>query len=136
MRAAIGRSRLSAPCYSLVPHTPARPREAHMPTPLRPMTLGELLDRIFFLYRTHFIVFAGIVALPNLGLLAVQLVMIVARDRGSVLGYMGLLLVLLVTGIVVGAVSQAATVIALSKVYLNRPVTIADAFSTIKGRIV
>ena len=37
-----------------------------MNTPLRPMNLGELLDRSFFLYRKHFVLFAGIIALPYL----------------------------------------------------------------------
>src|SRR6202051_3258887 len=33
---------------------------------LRPLSLGELLDRSFFLYRRHFILFAGISAIPYL----------------------------------------------------------------------
>ena len=39
---------------------------------LRPLSLGELLDRCFFLYRKNFLLFAGIVALPHLVLLAFQ----------------------------------------------------------------
>ena len=44
-----------------------------MTTALRPLTLGELLDRTFLLYRQHFVVFVGIAALPHLALLAFQL---------------------------------------------------------------
>ena len=33
---------------------------------LRPLTLGELLDRSFSLYRHHFWLFVGIMALPSL----------------------------------------------------------------------
>ena len=33
---------------------------------LRPLTLGELLDRSFSLYRRHFWLFVGIMALPSL----------------------------------------------------------------------
>ena len=31
---------------------------------LRPLSLGELLDRTFSLYRNHFWVFVGIMAIP------------------------------------------------------------------------
>jgi hypothetical protein len=34
------------------------------PLDLRPLSLGELLDRTFFLYRRHFLLFAGIAAIP------------------------------------------------------------------------
>jgi hypothetical protein len=37
-----------------------------MTTQLRPLSTGELLDRTFSLYRSHFVVFLGIVALPHL----------------------------------------------------------------------
>ena len=50
-----------------------------MATALRPLDTGELLDRTFSLYRTHFSLFVGIVALPNLASLAVQLVAAVER---------------------------------------------------------
>ena len=33
---------------------------------LRPMSLGEVLDRTFTTYREHFLLFAGITALPYL----------------------------------------------------------------------
>ncbi len=33
---------------------------------LRPMTLGEVLDRTFHLYKNNFWLFAGIIALPLL----------------------------------------------------------------------
>ena len=33
---------------------------------LRPLSLGELLDRTFFLYRRHFLLFVGIAAMPQL----------------------------------------------------------------------
>jgi len=41
---------------------------------LRPLTIGELLDRTFFYYRRHFVLFVGIAALPSVILLAFQLV--------------------------------------------------------------
>ena len=36
---------------------------------LRPLSLGELLDRTFFLYRRHFLLFIGIAAVPYLVIL-------------------------------------------------------------------
>ena len=41
---------------------------------LRLMTLGEVLDRTFKLYKSHFALFAGITALPALVLMIVQLI--------------------------------------------------------------
>src|SRR5580692_898851 len=45
-----------------------------MPAQLRPMTLGEILDRTFEIYRKQFLLFVGIAAPPSLVLLALQLV--------------------------------------------------------------
>ena len=44
-----------------------------MVTVLRPLSTSELLDRTFHLYRNNFVVFAGIAALPQLVVLALQL---------------------------------------------------------------
>jgi hypothetical protein len=38
--------------------------------PLRPMNLGEILDRTFQIYRSRFLVFVGIAALPALAVMA------------------------------------------------------------------
>jgi len=40
---------------------------------LRPLTLGEILDRTFSLYRRHFLLFLGITAIPQLLILALNL---------------------------------------------------------------
>ncbi|PYV11272.1 MAG: hypothetical protein DMG23_04795, partial [Acidobacteria bacterium] len=46
-------------------------QEAAMATPdLRPLSFGELLDRTFSLYRRHFWVFVGIMAIPQLFIVA------------------------------------------------------------------
>ena len=109
-----------------------------MPDALRPMTVGELLDRTFFLYRKHFVLFVGLVGLPHLFLLAVQLLSIVIRS-GEPFNFDFLSLVTVLLQIVVYlpivAVSQAATVIAVSRIHLGRETTISDAFNSIKGRI-
>ena len=40
---------------------------------LRPLSIGELLDRTFSLYRRNFLLFIGISAIPQLLVLALQL---------------------------------------------------------------
>ena len=44
-----------------------------MTTELRPLSFGELLDRTFSYYRSHFWVFVGIMAIPQILLVAVAL---------------------------------------------------------------
>lgn len=109
-----------------------------MPSELRPLSLGELLDRSFFLYRGHFMLFVGIIALPNLVLLAFQLAGVALQMQGGWLGLTVTILWTLATVVVslgVMAASQGATVIAVSRVHLDRPVSISESFAGIKGRI-
>jgi glycerophosphoryl diester phosphodiesterase family protein len=102
---------------------------------LRPLSLGELLDRCFFLYRKNFLLFAGLTALPHLVLLAFQLGE-VGMQKWMGVGA-GLVWTLATYALTLGvtAASQGATVIAVSHVHLGRPVTIAESFAGIKGRI-
>ena len=104
---------------------------------LRPLSLGELLDRAFFLYRKYFLVFAGIIAFPHLALLAVQLIGVVLRP-GRTLGGQGIsvlwTLVIAVVALGVAAISQGGTVIAVSHVHLGHSVSISEAFAGMKGR--
>jgi MFS family permease len=109
-----------------------------MSSDLGPMTLGELLDRTFSLYRRNFLLFVGIVALPHLILLAFQLSSVVLRlGRSATLAAAGVIWTLATVIVQLGAVaaSQGATVIAVSRVHLDRPVSIAQSFAGIKGRI-
>ena len=109
-----------------------------MTTSLRPMSLGELLDRSFFLYRKHFALFVGIIALPHLVLLAFQLIG-VAINRGTTMAFTATGLVWLFATLVLylgaSAASQGATVVAVSKVHLGTDTSISEAFAGIKGRI-
>src|SRR5258708_39646612 len=43
---------------------------------LRPLSIGEILDRTFSLYRRNFLLFIGISALPQLLVLALRLVQV------------------------------------------------------------
>ena len=110
-----------------------------MSSDLRPMTLGELLDRTFFLYRKNFLLFVGIVALPYLVLLAFQLSGVAFRlgSTSSALAAVSVFwtFATLIVNLGVYAASQGATVIAVSHLHLGRPVSIAESFAGIKGRI-
>jgi hypothetical protein len=54
-----------------------------MATALRPLATGELLDRTFSLYRSHFALFLGIFALPNLCVLAFQCLALAFQSPGN-----------------------------------------------------
>jgi len=106
-----------------------------MTTVLRPMSTSELLDRTFFLYRKHFVLFVGIVAVPYLITLAFQLVSLSVHPRR--LGPAGSLwtLIWVCVYLTTLAAAQAGTVVAVSDVHLERPVTIQSALASIKGRL-
>ena len=123
---------------------------------LRPLSIGELLDRTFSLYRRNFLLFIGISAIPQLLVLALQLVQLaitpvrvpfrppVTTDFQSIApgfsmgGVMGLL-ALLVVGVVVYVIaylfSQGGTVFAVSELYLGRPTTIGQSLGRVRGEL-
>jgi hypothetical protein len=117
---------------------------------LRPMTLGEVLDRTFSLYKENFLLFAGIVAIPYLivvvfSLLYTGSMMAPAVTPGTavspimamqILGDLLMTLVLFaLVSLVVFASAQAATVIAVSDLYLGRKPGLAQSFARVRGRI-
>ncbi len=109
-----------------------------MTTALRPLSLGELLDRSFFLYRKHFALFVGIEALPHLVLLAFQLLGVGFGSQSGgvfVARYWYWLIPTLVIQMGVAAASQGATVVAVSNVHLDGDASISSAFAGMKGRI-
>jgi hypothetical protein len=118
---------------------------------LRPMSLGEVLDRTFSLYKSRFWLFAGIAALPYLiisifsvavrpalGNIApapgasvppAQLTAALSSALEGLLVYMGVFLCAY-------AAAQAATVAAVSDLYLGRPASIRQSFARVRGKIV
>ena len=111
-----------------------------MATALRPLSTGELLDRTFSLYRNHFVLFVGIFALPHLCVLAFQCLSFALQTPGSsprnvlVISVLGLIAAVL--SMVVAAAAQAATVVAVSQVHLDRPAGVMDSFSKVKHQII
>jgi len=106
-----------------------------MVTVLRPLSTSELLDRTFHLYRNNFLLFVGIAAIPQLFVLALQLVGAGLIFRGAFIGYGLMALLTALLSYIAIEISQAATVMAVSNVHLDQPVTIASAFSQAKSSI-
>lgn len=109
---------------------------------MRPLSTGEVLDRTFAIYRSRFWLFAGIAALSGavqLGANALTLVgqhLVMTRygfraaTAGSTIGsVIGELLFFLAV-----SVTQAATVHALSEVYLGRDATVGGSLRPTVGR--
>jgi hypothetical protein len=110
-----------------------------MATALRPLSTGELLDRVFSLYRSHFGLFIGIFALPHLAVLAFKCLGLAFQPSGPPMAHLFARLPwiygALFLSLIFGAVSQAATVLAVSQVHLDRPASVVSSFSRIKGHI-
>jgi hypothetical protein len=111
-----------------------------MITALRPLSTGELLDRTFSLYRNHFMLFVGIFALPRLLVLGLQFLQLIDQKPYARMPNLWASLLwtvaLMIVGMIMAAASQAATVIAVSELHLDRPTGIADSFSRVKGHLV
>ncbi|MGA8036553.1 MAG: hypothetical protein WA823_17035 [Candidatus Acidiferrales bacterium] len=119
---------------------------------LRPLSLGEVLDRTFSLYRQNFWLFVGICALPRLLILIFQLGQVaflhasvapLSPHSGPNFGGLGsgpALGGILAAG-AVGAViyviaflyAHGASVCAVSDLYLGRSATISGSFRKMRG---
>jgi len=112
---------------------------------LRPMTLGEVLDHTFTLYRENFLLFVGIAALPYLMLLIGRFLLLLGtRARfqnpdnfspgmlgGIILGGVGAAAV----WVILLGIAQAATIWAVSELYLGRSASVRAAYVNSKDRI-
>ena len=110
-----------------------------MTAALRPLSTGELLDRTFSLYRRYFGLFVGIFALPHLVVLAVQFLQVMnQRPYGRTPNFLAAILwfvAILFVGLIMAAASQAAAVIAVSELHLDRPASVVDSFVRVKGHL-
>ena len=119
---------------------------------LRPLTLGELLDRLFSLYRHHFWLFVGIMAVPSLLGLAFGLLVAlfnptpgspgsVAADAkpaeilGAVLWFLAAVIGMMIVYFITYAVALGATTVAVSQLYMGRPISIRGAYAPLRGRV-
>lgn len=116
---------------------------------LRPLSLGELLDRTFSLYKKHFWLFVGIMAIPaaftipaNTLLLSFQgSLMNISPGRppvlpapgyiaGVILGYLAFMAIFLV----VYSIAIGAATCAVADAYLGRPSTVRGAYARIRAK--
>ncbi len=114
-----------------------------MESHLRPLSLGEILDRTALLYRTHFLLFAGISAVYAgfvmvlnmllIGLSALLTARHVATElHWTVQVFSGIILLLTYMA---GGVAVAANNRAVAWVHLGEPATIGSAYQSIQPRI-
>jgi hypothetical protein len=124
---------------------------------LRPLSLGEILDRTFSLYRNHFALFAGITAIPYLLFLAFGLAQVLLMsptagvprilieppqlqadstfNAGAMVFGLLIGLAAVIVGFVAYLLAQGATVFAVSELYLGRTTTIGASFRRVRGEL-
>jgi hypothetical protein len=130
----------TAPAPSPYSNVVVAPSQGPPAYELRPLTLGELLDRTFSLYRSRFWLFSGISASAA----AVELV-IAGAGRVIMHHYTKNPQVIYTAGIFVTwiayiiyfffyCVTQAATCFAMAEVYLNRPASIGSSLRAVRSK--
>lgn len=122
---------------------------------LRPLSLGEILDRTFTLYRRNFLLFLGITAIPHLLTLGLNITQVMltkfpavrkpsvpvqefqtsAASNGLMAFGIGGFLVAIVIYLLVYLFSQGGTIYAVSDLYLGRPTTIAGSLKRMWGQL-
>ena len=110
-----------------------------MDSALRPMSTSQLLDRTFQLYRTNFVLFAGIAALPPALLLVGQFLMVLVGLKGDranpfaslvpMLAVAGISLVLYFVGY---CLATGANIFAVSRTHLGKPTSIGESYQEIR----
>ena len=120
---------------------------------LRPMSLGELLDRTFSLYRSHFLLLVGIMAPQAVLVAATGLAnnRLMATSRAGTGGagtppdpaalWKGyavafpMILVFVLVGWIGGAIVHGAATTAVSRIYLGKAAGVVDSYRLLKGRV-
>jgi hypothetical protein len=122
---------------------------AHNPD-LRPLSLSELLDRTFTYYRRNFWLFVGIMAIPQLFVVAMSILFEEVQQLGRagpaatgidwltpqvIIGFaVGFILFLTVFSVVY-LFAQGATALAVSDVHLGRAATIRGSYQEMKRHL-
>ena len=109
---------------------------------LRPLSTGEILDRTFLLYRSRFWLYvglsslaAGVSVLGSIGKIAYLHFKTPAAGAASTAVVVSsvLTVVAMILSFVAYSVTQAATVSAVSSVYLGEETSIGRAFGAVRG---
>jgi Membrane domain of glycerophosphoryl diester phosphodiesterase len=122
-------------------------------TELRPLSLGELLDHTFSYYRKHFLLFVGIMALPQALIVGTNVLVLPFRTpkfaagspphpistatqiSSSVVTFVAGFGLLMIVYALVYCIALGATTMALSEVHLGRPTSIAGAYRSLRGKV-
>lgn len=125
------------------------------PPTIRPMTLGEILDKAIRLYRQNFLKFIGIFAIPYIPLMLLQTVFS-ALYTSSLLGVgssdftnpyselgggmaigslIGIFVVSIASIVLVGGFATAALTRAVADQYVDKPVGILDSYRAVMGSV-
>jgi hypothetical protein len=107
------------------------------------MSTSQVLDRTFSLYRNNFVVFAGIAVLPPALLLVVQLLALLVGSgpgkHSAVSTGTPVVVGAMVAGVLFGgiyllgyALALGASIFAVSRVHLGKPVSITQCYREIK----
>lgn len=122
---------------------------------LRPLSLGEILDRTFTLYRRNFLLFLGITAVPHLLTLGLNITQAMltkfptvqkpsvpveefqtrVASNGLMAYGIGGFLIAIVIYLLVYLFSQGGTIYAVSDLYLGRPATITGSLKKMWGQL-
>jgi hypothetical protein len=124
-----------------------------MATELRPLSLGELLDRTFTYYRQHFWTLVGIMAIPEAVLVAAYSLLLVggwssvrtttaqtpaaiqAQLPKALVGMFVAFGVTLVLYIFVYSIALGAVTWAVSEFHLGRTITIKECYRRLRGKV-
>ena len=105
---------------------------------LRPLSIGDILDRTFLLYRRYFPLFLGITAIPQVFMLAWNLARTWAMGAGnptpaSVFSTPNIAFTLLglILALIAYLFAQGASVLAVSELYLGKPTSISASFKRV-----
>lgn len=119
------------------------------PLVIRPMTLGEILDRAIRLYRQNFLKFIGIYAIPYIPLVLFQMILSVLmtssllepaflenQDPSTAFGIgiatlAGTFIFAIANFILVGGFATAALTRAVANNYMDKPIAILDSYRAI-----
>jgi len=113
-------------------------------TELRPLSLGELLDRAFSLYRHNFSLFVGIMAIPSALTVPVSVLFFLNQSAGAsgarptpanVAWIVFVVLTFLILSVVVYPMAMGATTFAVSQSYLDQTITVREAYSKVRGQV-
>ena len=111
---------------------------------LRPLSLGEILDRTFTLYRRNFVLFFGIAAIPQIFVLAIQLGILLlgpAQKPGTSSPFsfststIVIALITFIAVIVAALFAHGASIYAVSEIYLGRRISIGEALGKVRSNI-